>query len=127
MELERLKNKIDYERAGFELVAIASNTNVNDVNNPAVYEWNASSTDLIELVAALHASDSIKRADDKSLTQKELFEYFQGVFNIRLNNIGSNLNKASNRINGKTPYLDKLKLTIENYVQKKEDKLKKRS
>ena len=93
-------------------------------HNP--YTWNANDIDLVELIAAMHASESTKRTDGKKLTQKELFKHFQVIFNIELKNIPSNLNKAGNRKNGITPFLDKLKLSFENYVEEKETNLNKR-
>lgn len=121
IELKRLEKLIEIELR--MPVNVATTTQQNE---PSLYKWNANDTDLLELVAAMHESDSVKRTDGKKLTQKELFEYFQGIFNVKLNNIHSTLNKAGNRKTGITPYLNRLITAFENYVQEKEEKLTKR-
>ncbi len=126
LELQRLEKKLELEKKALTHKAIENNPIIVQQEKPSRLNWNSSDTDLIELVAAIYAKKSIKRTDGKELTQKALFEYFQVIFNIELKNISTNLTKAGNRKNGITPYLDKLKLAFENYVEEKEKKMEKR-
>jgi len=125
-ELDRLNKLLDIDKKELTIKAIENSPVIIQQNEPSPYTWNANDTDLIELVAAMHASESIKRIDGNKLTQKELFDYFQDIFNIKLNNIHPALTKAGNRKTSITPFLNQLITAFENYVQKKEEKLTKR-
>lgn len=89
------------------------------------YVWKSSATDLLELVASLYQNKSIVRKDGKTLTRKELTEYFQLVFNTKIDDIEGKLYKASGR-NNNTPFLENLSQQFRNYVADKEAKMVKR-
>ena len=78
------------------------------------YSWNASVTDLIELVAALHQENIIERKNKKELTRKELIEYFRGLFDLQIKDVEVKLTRATSRYE-KTPFLDRLKHAFENF------------
>jgi hypothetical protein len=86
------------------------------------YEWKASGTDLLELVAALHKSECIQRKDGKPLTRKEVIDYFQQLFGVEIKDPEGKLNRATNRKTNTTPFLDSLKVAFENYGLEKEEK-----
>ncbi len=90
------------------------------------YIWTASDTDLMELIVALIETKSLQREDGKKLTRVELVEYFQELFGIEMKHAESKLSHTGDRIKEISVFLQKLKLAFENYVQKKEEKLKAR-
>lgn len=125
VEIDRFNKKLELEMK----VAALKNTD-NQEEMPAKhfstpYAWNATDTDLLELVAALHKEKIIKRNDKKELTRKELIEYFCGLFNLHIKDVEGKLTKATNRYD-KTPFLDRLKKAFENFGLEKEEKQRKR-
>ena len=90
------------------------------------YEWTASDTDLLELIAALYQNNFIQRKDGKPLTRKELIDYFQGLFGLEIKDVEGKLTRATGRKMNMTPFLDSLKVAFEKYRDEKEEKLQKR-
>ncbi len=123
LELERLANQLELEKKALTHKAIANNPVVIQGSDASPYHWNASATDLLELVAALHKRDSIKRKDGRALTRKELIGYFQQTFNVEIKDVEGKLNRATSRKSNLTPFLDNLKSAFEGYAEKKEEKL----
>ena len=89
------------------------------------YEWTASDTDLLELIAALYQGKSIQRKDGKTLTRKELIDYFQTIFGMEIKDVEGKLARATNR-NANTPFLDNLAQEFRNYASEKMAKQRKR-
>jgi hypothetical protein len=87
--------------------------------------WNATHTDLLELVTALFLDNAVKHKDGSVLKRKELMDYFQDLFGMDIKNVEVKLARATNR-NDKTPFLDRLTLAFENYAEEKEVKQMKR-
>lgn len=123
IQLERLDRKLDLEKKALTHQAIANNPVVIQGGDASPYNWDASATDMLELVAALHKSDSLKRKDGRPLTRKELIDYFQQIFNMDIKDAEGKLNKATSRKKNMTPFLDGLKATFESYAEEKEEKL----
>ena len=126
IELERLNKKLELElRIGSIIVPDKALSKVEDpeVNT---YKWNVSDTDFLELVAALHYEGTIKRKEGKELTRKELIELFSHLFDMQIKDVEGKLTRATARMD-KTPFLDSLKLSFENFAVGKEEKLRKRN
>ena len=90
------------------------------------YVWKSSDTDLLELAAAIYQNRSIERKDGKTLTRKELVDYFQQIFAIKIKDPEGKLTRATSRKLNITPFLDTLKIAFENYGQEKDEKQRKR-
>lgn len=90
------------------------------------YVWKSSDTDLLELVAAIYQNRSIERKDGKTLTRKELVDYFQQIFDLKIKDPEGKLTRATSRKLNITPFLDTLKIAFENYGQEKDEKQRKR-
>ena len=123
-ELERLdfiEGKIKKTQIPVQHAIIANTETETQRFAQNTLKWSASDTDLLELLAALHKSDSIKRKDGKPLSRKELIEYFQNILGIEIKNMEVKLSRATSR-NDKTPFLDKLVMAFENYGEEKEEK-----
>jgi RteC protein len=79
----------------------------------------------VELLTSIYQNNSIERKDGKSLTRKELMDYFQELFGMEIKDVEVKLARATNR-NDKTPFLDRLTTAFENYAEEKEEKQMKR-
>lgn len=90
------------------------------------YVWKSSDTDLLELVAAIYQNRSIERKDGKTLTRKELVDYFQQIFDLKIKDPEGKLTRATSRKLNITPFLDTLKIAFENYGLEKDEKQRKR-
>jgi len=90
------------------------------------YEWTASDTDLLELIAALYQNKSIQRKDGKALTRKELIDYFQTILGTEIKDVEGKLTRATGRKINMTPFLDSLKIAFVSYAEEKEEKQRKR-
>lgn len=90
------------------------------------YVWKSSDTDLLELVAAIYQNRSIERKDGKTLTRKELVDYFQQIFNLKIKDPEGKLTRATSRKLNITPFLDTLKIAFENYGEEKDEKQRSR-
>lgn len=80
--------------------------------------WNASQTDLMELIKALIETDAIKDSKEKG-KQKELTNHLTSLFNIKINNpdkLITDLNKRN--IGNETKFIDSLKKNLITFLQK---------
>jgi hypothetical protein len=97
---------------------------INNKNfNFYAYKWNATDTDLLELVTALYKTGVFVRRDGKNLERKQLTDFFQELLGMDIKDLDGKLNKAGNR-NQNTAFLDTLAQEFRNYVAEKEKKLK---
>ena len=123
IELKRLEKLIEIElRMPMNTATIPKQEIKSEQTS---YSWNSTDTDLIELISAMYQNKSIARKDGKTLTRKELTDYFQGLFGIEIKDVEGKLTRATGR-NDKTPFLDSLKVAFENYGLEKEEKQQKR-
>ena len=125
VEIDRFNKKLELELKVAALKNIDNPEGTSGKNMSAPYAWNASDTDLLELVVALHKENIIQRKDKKELTRKEWIEYFTGLFDLQIKDVEGKLTKATNR-NDKTPFLDRLRTAFVNYGAEKEEKQRKR-
>jgi hypothetical protein len=121
LELERLRKRLVFEDTRTQQCT----TIMHEVEMKGNYTWNSSDTDLLELLAALHKSESIKRKDGKVLTRKELIDYFQTILGIEIKDVEGKLARATNR-NANTPFLENLAQEFRNYASEKLAKQSKR-
>ncbi len=84
--------------------------------------WEASDTDLLELIVSLLESKAIQNSS-KSLTRKEAIEAFCMIFNLEIKDAESKLSRATERKKDLSPFLSKLKDSFETYVQKKDERM----
>lgn len=103
-----------------------SQTNFLSSITNGIFKWNSSDTDFLELFAALYQNESIVRADGKSLTRKEMQEYFQSILKLQIKDPEGKLTKATSRKLNMTPFIDSIKTAFEAYAKEKEDKLESR-
>ena len=130
LELERLNKELELEQKDqrksnvkhITPVETSLHMPISETSLLSQFRWSASDTDLLELLAALHKSDSIQRRDGKPLTRKELVDYFQSIFGLEIKNMEVTLTKAGNR-NNNTAFLDMLAQEFRNFVAGKEKKL----
>ncbi len=78
-------------------------------------KWNASKNALIELIYALHISNSITEENIKQIAR--VFEF---VFDINLGDIHNAFHKMKYREKGVALFLDKLKFYLETHIQENE-------
>lgn len=83
--------------------------------------WEASDTDLLELIVALVESGSLQN-HTKSLTRKEAIEFFSEIFGLEIKDAESKLSRATERKKDLSPFLSKLKQQFEKYVHKKDER-----
>lgn len=126
IEIERMHRKLELElkTSKYSIVTSTENKTERDLSGNLI--WKATGTDLLELLAALHKSESIQRKDGKTLTRKELIDYFQGLFGLEIKDVEGSLTRATNRKMNMTPFLDSLKGAFEKYGVEKEVKLQSR-
>ena len=84
------------------------------------YSWEMDSTDLIELVTALHEIKAIKRTDGKKLSLVELTDFFETIFNKEVKNDKSTRAYISSPISNRKLFLDKLRDAFDDYCKKKD-------
>lgn len=85
-------------------------TNMDDLKDapmerPSKLFWTGSKTDLIELLYALHSSNSINGG---TVDIKELAEHFEHFYNVDLGNYYHTFIEIRSRKTGKTKFLDRL-------------------
>jgi len=126
IEIESLHRKLELELKTNKHSFNSGAENKPDKDLSGNLIWKATGTDLLELLAALHKSESIQRKGGKPLTRKELIEYFQVLFGVEIKDVEGSLTRATGRKINMTPFLDRLKVAFENYAVEKEGKLQKR-
>lgn len=126
IELERLeKNIVLEQKMSLSVPKMQDVDSQTKKNIQSSYIWDSSDTNLLELVAALHKENIIKRKDKKDLTRKELIEYFSQLFDLQIKDVEGKLTRATGR-NDNTPFLDSLRIAFKNYGMEKEEKQRKR-
>lgn len=128
LEIERYKDQLEIEK--LELSISHKHDPGEEVDTcPVVSEshselvWDSTDTDLLELAVSLHRTNALKHKDGKKITQKEIIDHLQQLFNTDIKNVDSKLSVASNRKKDRSPFLTKLKNSFESYC---EDKLEKK-
>jgi len=118
LELQRLNERLDLElKYGKEL------TNGKETESGSTqYCWQASDTDLLELVTALYKEKAIRRKDGKEMSRKELLNCFESLFGMEVKNAESKLAKATERKNNPTVFLNRLQNAFNSYAEDKLDK-----
>jgi len=126
LEIKKLRNKLELEKAELTNKAIEKNKVVIQTNQTPPFKWNSNDTDFLELFAALYQNESIVRADGKPLTRKEMLDYFQSILGLEIKDVEGKLTKATNRKLNMTPFIDSIKTAFETYAKEKENKLESR-
>lgn len=81
-------------------------------------KWRKHKIDLIELIIALHETESIFN-DNKPMNQIDMISVFSDIFRFDLSDYENDLSQAKiKRKKGKAPFLNKLKIAFENYCLK---------
>jgi len=79
--------------------------NTKPMERPSKLFWTGSKTDLIELIYALHASNTINSG---TVDIKELASHFEHFYNVDLGNYYHTFIEIRSRKTGRTKFLDKL-------------------
>jgi len=122
IELERLNVKLDIEKNALTHKALANNPIIIQ-NDHYDYKWNATETDLLELVTALYKKQAFERRDGKAIKRIELINYFQELLGLEIKDVEGKLTRATGR-NDNTPFLDGLRGAFKNYKVEKDAKKK---
>lgn len=85
-------------------------TDLDCLENPSL-EWLASKNSLIELIYALHISQSVSHKNIR-----EIVHVFESVFNIELGDVHHSFYKMKFRSNSYTLFLDRLRVSLENHM-----------
>ena len=112
-EIEKIIIRIKREEEEQKIV----DTGYADKGRPAI-SWEASDTDLIELITALHEGGFINNKTE-NLSRKDAFEFFGLVFNQPMKDAESKLSKAMALRKNPTPFLDSLIKVITHYQSEK--------
>lgn len=78
--------------------------------------WKGTPTQLIELIKSLKESNVL----DNSLSEKEILNRFELFFNTKLKSYNQSKTKIRNRIKEFTPFIDILKLNLEQWIKSKD-------
>jgi 6-pyruvoyl-tetrahydropterin synthase len=132
MELERLNNKLELEKK-LSIPSIKTTeskpSEVEPAGNP--YKWNSSNNDLIELVTAMFMVNALKREDGAKITQTELTDFFEELFNLEVKNDKATRAYISDPLTTRPLFLEKLmggfKKYRESKIEKKPDIIKTRN
>ena len=89
--------------------------NKNEENNSPKLIWTGSKRDIIELLKALDATNSINNGDD---TFQTLVDSFGNLLNIDLKNHYKIFSEMRNRGGEQLPYLEKLKVCLQENIHK---------
>lgn len=124
IELERLNVKLEIEKNTLTHKALANNPIIIQ-NDHYDYKWNATETDLLELVTALYKKEAFLRRDGKIIKRIQLINYFQELLGLEIKDVEGKLTRATDR-NDNTPFLEGLKGAFKNYKVEKEVNKKQR-
>lgn len=92
-------------------------TNIDEQLNSTELKWYGNQTELIELTKALIENGNLRGK------QEDIYQAIQNVFQIKLNNIDQAITKFNHRgQENETKFLDKLKVSLSNYVRSKLDR-----
>lgn len=103
-----LLNKINLPEENSDIILINGDTNKDIV-------WTNSQNALIELIYALHASNSISNGN---IGIRKMALIFQVLFRIPLNDVHHAFHRMKTRSGSKTIFLDQLKTSLEEYMDK---------
>lgn len=107
MTFSRIEEKTEIDILEYEVKPYKSNL-----------KWNASQTDLMELIKALIEANAIKEAKVKG-KQKELTEELCNLFNVKINNPNKLISDFNTRNTGKeTKFLDNLREHLMKFIIK---------
>ncbi len=113
---------MDIEKNALTHKALANNPIIIQ-NDHYDYKWNATETDLLELVTALYKKQAFERRDGKAIKRIELINYFQELLGLEIKDVEGKLTRATGR-NDNTPFLDGLRGAFKNYKVEKDAKKK---
>jgi len=113
---------LDIEKNALTHKALANNPIIIQ-NDHYDYKWNATETDLLELVTALYKKQAFERRDGKAIKRIELINYFQELLGLEIKDVEGKLTRATGR-NDNTPFLDGLRGAFKNYKVEKDAKKK---
>jgi len=91
-------------------------------NLPSNIIWTKSDTDLLELITSLVESESIQNLTN-NLTRKEAIQTISQFFNREIKDAESKLTKATNRKKDITSFINRLKISFEDYAKRKDERL----
>jgi len=117
IEMKRLKRVLEIE----EQKKPVNTMQITPKTELYTYKWKASDTDLLEMVTALYKTGAFERRDGKTITRKELTDYFQELLGLEIKDVEGKLTRATGR-NDNTPFLDGLKGAFKDYKVEKEVK-----
>jgi len=110
IELERLHKRLELEQKYPHHILPGSPT-----LSESFFAWNGSDAELMELVAALCKSETIKRSDGKKTTFDELLQLFEKMFNYQLKGPRTLQPNSMELDKSLTPFLDNLIDAFEAY------------
>lgn len=96
-----------------EQISYSNEPKINYVKNNESLTWSESQNALIELIYALYVSGSINNGKSDI---KKIAVLFQQLFGISLNDIHHAFHRMKSRAKSRTIYLDRLKETLEDYM-----------
>jgi hypothetical protein len=89
---------------------------IRDEINLSSIKWKGTQTELTALIKSLIESDVL----DSSLNQNIIFERFEKFFNFELKAYDQTKTKIRNRTKDYTPFLDRLKTSLETWIKAKD-------
>ncbi|MEI8084915.1 MAG: RteC domain-containing protein [Paludibacter sp.] len=119
IEMNKIKriDNIQKHSSNHKILEILPNTTQNHKHYD--YKWNATETDLLELVTALFKKEAFVRRDGKAIKRIELINYFQELLGLEIKDVEGKLTRATGR-NDNTAFLDGLTAAFKNYKVEKE-------
>lgn len=88
----------------------------SQINNIYPVNWKGSPTELTALIKSLKESGKL----DNSLSEREIAERFEKFFNFELKGYDQTKNKIRRRTIDYTPFIDKLKTNLEQWIKSKD-------
>ncbi len=110
-----LANELLYDYLQAKIFSIQATYGYADVQDKDSLVWSESQNALIELIYALHVAGSINYGKGEI---RKIAVFFQGLFGISLTDMHHAFHRMKTRSKSKTSYLDKLKESLENYMDK---------
>jgi|ERR1035437_4066375 hypothetical protein len=123
MELERLDKKLELEKKmNMTFVKTEESKPSEKEAAKTPYIWNFDNNDLIELVTAIFMVNAVKREDRKKITQTELTDFFEELFNLEVKNDKGTRAYISDPLTTRPLFLEKLKKGFIQYCDSKTEK-----
>lgn len=101
-----LKSKIEFKINSDQFSSISSGDTIH---------WSNTQNALIELIYALYTSNSISH---NSINIRKIASVFEDLFNFPLNDIHHAFHRMKTRTGSRTAFLDQLKISLEEYMDK---------